>query len=246
MAELDLLIDGDQFLYKAACGVEKEVRWDEENHILYSNLEDAWGCLKESINALIEKFTPTDSVFCLTGKHNFRKELYPSYKAQRQGSRKPLCYADLSQRLRESFKTVSYDKLEADDILGILATKPSNRRKIIVSQDKDMKTIPATVFNGNEVVTYSEAEADYNHMFQTLCGDTSDGYPGCPGVGPVKAGKLLSGAAYYWSPVVDTFRAAGYTEDDALVQARLARILRASDWDDEKKEPILWTPPTVH
>ena len=28
--------------------------------------------------------------------------------------------------------------------------------------------------------------------------------------------------------------------DYALTQARLARILRASDWDNKKKEPILW------
>ena len=37
---------------------------------------------------------------------------------------------------------------------------------------------------------------------------------------------------------------AGYTRDDALEQARLARILRWTDWDEKKGEPILWTPNT--
>lgn len=32
------------------------------------------------------------------------------------------------------------------------------------------------------------------------------------------------------------------TEEDALVQARCARILHADDWDFEKSEVILWTP----
>ena len=32
------------------------------------------------------------------------------------------------------------------------------------------------------------------------------------------------------------------TEEDALVNARLARILTTEDYDYGKKEPILWTP----
>jgi DNA polymerase-1 len=80
-------------------------------------------------------------------------------------------------------------------------------------------------------------------MFQTLVGDTSDGYKGCPGVGKVKAEKLLAGNdKLYWEIVRATFEKAGLTEQDALTQARLARILRFSDWDNEKKEPILWSP----
>jgi len=81
-------------------------------------------------------------------------------------------------------------------VMGILATKPGNREKypslIVISQDKDMKTLPATVWNGKDLVTYTEAEADYWHMYQTLVGDAADGYKGCPKVGPVKAEKLLA------------------------------------------------------
>jgi DNA polymerase-1 len=45
-----------------------------------------------------------------------------------------------------------------------------------------------------------------------------------------------------WKAVVRTFEAKGLTADDALVQARLARIVRDSDWDSEKMEVKLWTP----
>jgi DNA polymerase-1 len=126
--------------------------------------------------------------------------------------------------------------------MGILATNPhSKTQKIIVSQDKDMKTIPTQVWDGKDLVTITEGEANYRHLYQTLIGDAADGYKGCPGVGPVKATKLLD-ADPTWATVVAAYTKAGLTEADALTQARLARILRWSDWDAEKKEPILWTP----
>jgi DNA polymerase-1 len=48
----------------------------------------------------------------------------------------------------------------------------------------------------------------------------------------------------FWSVVVSHFNAAGLSEQDALQQARVARILRASDYDFKNKKPILWTPKT--
>lgn len=242
MAQVDLLIDGDLLLYKSACGVETEIKWDEENHLLYANVEDAWGCTVEKLNKLFDKFSPRTHLIALTGKGNFRKDLYPEYKANRQGTRKPLCYGALIERLNTNYNVVCYDGIEADDVLGILATRPSQNRRIIVSEDKDMKTLPCTLYIGGEVISVTEAEADYNHMYQTLIGDQADNYPGCKGIGAVKAKKLLEGSADMWKAVVSAFKG---NEEEALVQARLARILRDSDWDTDKKEPILWTPTPV-
>ena len=45
-----------------------------------------------------------------------------------------------------------------------------------------------------------------------------------------------------WSAVVSTFEAKGLTHADALLQARLARILRREDYDRETGEITLWTP----
>ena len=42
--------------------------------------------------------------------------------------------------------------------------------------------------------------------------------------------------------MVKTFEEKDMTEEDALVNARRARILTVDDYDSEKKEPILWTP----
>jgi DNA polymerase-1 len=42
--------------------------------------------------------------------------------------------------------------------------------------------------------------------------------------------------------VVDAYKEAGQTYEDALRNLRLARILQASDWDVEADKPILFTP----
>jgi DNA polymerase-1 len=154
----------------------------------------------------------------------------------------------LREQVENDFKCRAFPGLEADDVMGVLATHPKTVREsqpIIISQDKDMQTIPTQVWRQGELMTISEEQADRYHMFQTLVGDTSDGYKGCPGVGKVKAEKFLdgcNGTAGMWEGVKYLYEKASLTEQDALTQARLARILRWSDWNNEKKEPILWTP----
>ena len=163
--------------------------------------------------------------------------------------------------------------IEADDTMGILATHPRlvKGEKIIVSLDKDMKTIPGLLYRAGELIELSEEDADYWHMYQTIIGDSTDGYPGCPGAGPTMAEHLLKDhvkltpyehelkrgkrkgeieiryaeepADTMWESVVSVYESKGLTEEDALVQARCARILRYQDYDFKKKEAKLWMPP---
>lgn len=116
----------------------------------------------------------------------------------------------------------------------------------------------------------STKEAERFHLYQTLMGDQVDGYTGCPGVGPKAAAEFLNdpyvltpepyvirkgkrkgeeGTKWVkkstdnvWAGIVSLFAKAGYSEEYALQQARVARILRAQDYDFKRKEPILWTP----
>lgn len=242
-----LLIDGDQFIFKATAAVERETKWDDQNHVLYSNVNEAWDNLNSMIERIFERFDSREHALCFSTAPNFRKEIDATYKSHRS-PRKPLCYAELRLEVEKNFKIVAISGLEADDVMGILATKPNNLKRIIVSQDKDMKTIPTMVWDGKDLVNVSEPDADYFHLYQTLIGDTSDGYKGCPGVGPKKAEAFLSRVMGQtnpptpWESVVEAYNKAGLTEADALVQARLARILRWSDWDSVHKKPILWTP----
>jgi 5'-3' exonuclease len=248
-----LLIDGDQFVFTATVAIEKETKWDDHNHVLYSNPDLAWENFDAMIKRIFERFETDDHVLAFSSPNNFRYGVDPTYKSNRQGTRKPLCYSLVRDMCDEHYTTSVMDGLEADDVMGILATKPGTSTRIIVSQDKDMKTIPTTVWTGKDLLHLSEEEADYNFLYQTLIGDITDGYKGCPGVGPVKATKLLTvevdgkpsftgPPSLWWPRVTAAYEKAGLTADDALTQARLARILRWSDWDTNAKKPILWTP----
>jgi DNA polymerase-1 len=146
--------------------------------------------------------------------------------------------------------------LEADDVMGILSTHPDllPGEKVIVSVDKDMKTIPGLLFNPDkdrEPRRIEQHVADYWHLYQALMGDPTDGFPGCPGIGPKRAQKILMDGddhrhfpvAEMWARVVATFAKRGLNEHYALTQARVARICRHTDYDFEKKEVKLWNPP---
>ncbi|MBW7970976.1 hypothetical protein [Bradyrhizobium sp. BR 10289] len=260
-----LLVDGDEFLFRAAAAVEQEVKWnvvlgevdwsEPPVHVLYSSPERARETLDDMLERIFERFETREHFLCFSSPPNFRFGIDPTYKNNRANSRKPLCYVQLREEVEAKYKCKAFPGLEADDVMGVLATSPikEKRQCIIVSQDKDMQTIPTQVWRKGDLVTVSEQEANYFHLYQTLVGDTSDGYKGCPGVGRVKAEKLLKAPEsemeqgedwdlILWSRVVKEFKKAGLTEQDALTQARLARILRWSDWNNEAKKPILWSP----
>jgi DNA polymerase-1 len=132
--------------------------------------------------------------------------------------------------------------------MGILATCDGmDDDRVIVSCDKDLMTVPGLHYNpraaARSVIAVSERDADYNHLRQTLTGDTCDGYPGCPGIGSEKVKRVLWGEPrQWWGQVVMAFRARGLSEADALLQARLARICRAADYDLAERRVIAWTP----
>lgn len=245
-----LLIDADITLYRAASACEREVRWDEVNHVLYSNSDEAWALVQQQIAGYRKALGTGKMHFALTGPNNFRRMLWDGYKGGR--SRKPLCYGSIRDRLIETYGARSVPTLEADDLLGIWATQGRIKNPTIVSLDKDLRTIPgrvwrpaATADQKPELFEVSEFEADRFWLMQVLTGDVTDGYKGLPGCGPVVAAKLLSSMTDFktgWAAVVAAYESKGLGEDDAILQARLSRILRASDWDSSKRGVKLWLP----
>lgn len=253
-----LLIDGDILAYRVAWAVNREVEWDDGLITYHAPVEELKEQTKESIEALEETLDAKTDMVALTdySKPNFRKAIHPDYKLNRKDYRKPVGYNIVVKFLYDNYYTVGIPGLEADDVLGIYATGPQLQlnptlkdcNPIIVSIDKDMLTIPVDVYNQDtEVYTAaSPLEAQYLFYKQILTGDQVDNYKGCPGVGPVTADKLLKPCCNdpkkMWKAVVGAFEKAGFTEDDALTQARLARILQREDFDYETSEPILWSP----
>ena len=236
-----LLIDGDIVAYRYSSTVEQEVDWGDDVWSLWSDAKEAKQLILQYLDHLVEATAADDFVFTFSDKDNFRKAIYPDYKSNRKGKRKPTCYKGVKTWLESEYESIEMPGLEGDDVMGILATSGKYEETVIVSEDKDMKTIPGLLWRAAEMEDISEEYADYYHLYQTLVGDPTDGYKGCKGVGDKRATDILSKDPT-WEAVVKAYEKAGQTEEEALVQARLARILRASDYNTNTKEPILWTP----
>jgi DNA polymerase-1 len=129
--------------------------------------------------------------------------------------------------------------------MGILMTNGSYKDPIMVTADKDMRTIPGPLLRMDKMEINNMADANRNWMIQALVGDTSDNYPGLKGFGPVKAEKLLAPhhtLPAMWTAVVEAYRKNGGTFADALLNARMARILRYGDYDFTAGTVELWDP----
>jgi len=238
-----LLLDGDLYLYRAAAAAEQEIDWGDDVWSLSSDLKDAKAIFMSLVEDLQENHCTDHMIICLSDKENFRHEVYSKYKGGRKKVRKPVGYAALVQWAKANFRTHTEPLLEADDVMGILSTRPDLGDSIIVSDDKDLKTIPGRLYRHmtGELLEITKEQADRFFLLQALTGDVTDGYSGCPGVGIKTAEKIL-GAKPQWSLVVQAYQKAGLTEADALTQARCARILRHVDWDDKTRMIKLWEP----
>lgn len=251
MPDRTLLIDGDILAYRVTAAAETPIDWGNDLWTLHADMSECRDALDRQIEKYIEELKADDIILAFSPPKNFRYRIYPQYKSHRQGKRRPVTYVPLKAYAHERYKTFERPDLEGDDVLGILATSPVivKGEKVIVSLDKDLKTIPGLICDMREPITIqeiTEEEADYNHMYQTLVGDTADGYPGCPGIGPVSATKLLADVpktyADMWPVVVGAYEKKGLSEEVALVQAQVARICRRDDYDFKRKEVKPWKP----
>jgi DNA polymerase-1 len=280
--KVTLLIDADIIAFKYASTNEKKFDWGdgivskavtEDLSVIAKEIE---GCLQ----GYLEKTKATDFIICLSDDtKNWRNKVLPSYKQHRKTpdglSNRPEWLYPLKEHLAKTYQSYRKPTLEADDIMGILSTHPKliPGKKIIVSEDKDMKTIPGWLWNpakDKKPWLVTPEVADYWHMLQTLMGDTTDGYTGCPGVGRDTADELLkepyllvpyehtlkSGKRKgeveirynkeptddVWAAIVSLYNYKGYSEAQAITQARVARICRHTDYDFNKQEPIYWNP----
>ena len=243
---MKLLFDADIIAFKAAAAVERPIKWGDGLWTLHAYEHEAIDhCITYITNVRRDLFAENYNLY-LTGPNNWRKDILPTYKENRKDTRKPLVLPAVRQWMIEEQNAVLSSTLEADDLLGIHATA-NPLTTIIVSEDKDLQTIPALLYNpakDTAVRHIGVFEAAYNHMHQTLTGDKTDNYDGLAGCGPVTATKILAPAKEpedLWPLVVAAFKKKNLSEEHALIQAQVARICHASDLDKSGKV-IPWTP----
>ena len=242
---LNVLIDADMIVFRTAVAAETPVNWWGDFWTLHADAAEAKAQTDDLIVSLIDKVLNHYDyegeyriTLCFTDlEDNFRKHILPTYKANREGRRKPMIFPAIKEWCKKHYNCLEIPSLEADDCIGILAT--NGIPAVIISGDKDFRTIPCRFydFSRDEFYETSPEEADYWWFYQTLVGDRADNYAGCPGVGEVSAKKLLDKECS-WDTVVKAYELKGLSEEDALVQARVARILRNGDYKDGKV--ILW------
>ena len=237
---MKLLIDADYIVYKSCAAAETEVDFGDDVILVTSNFSDAYKATIGELTRIKDKFGSfADLVLFFSDTVNFRKKILPEYKGHRN-RKKPCGYKRVQEALKNEYRVIKMPTLEADDALGIFATKhPGN---IIVSPDKDMKQIPGELYNLDEKFTITKEAGAKWHLIQTLAGDQTDGYPGVPGIGVKRAEALFNKEGYSWKTVKQAFEDKGYTALMAITNARLARILTVDDYDFEKKKPKLWNP----
>lgn len=248
--EQTVLIDADITAYQVCSSAEMEWDWGDDIWSLITDFKEVKRSFEEAIEKIRETTEADKVTLCYTSSDNFRTRVLPSYKGNRKGTRKPMNLSSLREWTKDKYEVVSFPRLEGDDVLGILAGL--NPSAFIYSADKDMKTLPVRLWSQDDRLAYhnNEVIADWYWMSQTLSGDTTDGYKGCPGIGPKRAADILGEPGQFelsemWERVVAAYRKAKLTEDDAVVQAQVARILRHTDYNLDTGEITLWNPATL-
>lgn len=172
------LLDGDIITFRAAFSAEEET-------------EPYIACARAS--TMIDEIliaTRADSYrMFLSGPNNFRYRVFPEYKANRLDAKRPKWEKDVKTYLELDWQGEWSQGCEADDLLGMNQTADT----IICTIDKDLDMIPGMHYNFVKKVLYNVTpeESIYNFYYQLLVGDTADGIKGVPGVGPVKAKRIL-------------------------------------------------------
>lgn len=149
-------------------------------------------------------------------KQYHRHKFYSAYKENRkpksitpntilQGKVKD-CIDVIKNCLIKDIK-FSYKKgVEADDYCGIL----SSLSDTVIGQDKDLQTIPNIVLwnTYNDTTQFvTGKDATYFTQYQMVIGDSSDGYPGIPGVGEAKYTTYFGNLALPWNEYINIYTA---------------------------------------
>lgn len=238
-----LLLDVDSFVYQMAWGHQQACEWTSELWTYIGDLSAAKIAMRQLISDLLFATECQSVVVALTcSQGNFRKLVVPTYKGNRLPGMRPVLFKPLRDMLRKEFGAIEKPWLEGDDVVAMLAGSDT----VVCSIDKDLETVPCTLYNPNRpgILSTIEPQTAWLKFYtQVLTGDRTDGYPGCPGLGPVTAPKLFEEEPFdnWWPIVVRAYEDAGQSEVEALENARCAYLLRASDYKDDKVR--LWTPP---
>lgn len=258
------LIDADIISYIAAMVAQESTDWGDGDPVMVTaSLPKAKQVADETLTAWFQPTGEDDLLLCWTDRKakTFRYGVHPHYKAQRTGA-KPVLLEEVGAYMQDKYPSATYDGLEGDDVIGLLMTDPDRGYDVMVSTDKDLKTIPGRLYvpgKSKRPGMVREDRADWWWMMQTIMGDPSDNFKGAPGAGEKAAEKALDHLQGghirdMWDAVEEVFHTQHAKDrwrerfvhdnvyDEAVMNARCARILRHGDYNYSDGKVNLWTP----
>ena len=183
---MQALVDFDLVAYRSSASAEN----DNAGLAIYR--------MEELLDSILEKVNATEYRAFLTGATNFRKTVYPEYKANRVAPKPQFLQECRDHAVKFLNAEIAPEGLEADDSLGINQTDDT----IICSLDKDLLMIPGQHFqwairgkNWEKPDTFLEqTELEGMRLFFKQCikGDPSDNIKGIKGMGDAKANAVLN------------------------------------------------------
>lgn len=203
------LLDAYALIYRAYYGFINKPLTNSKGQVISA----IYGFTKTLQDVLREQ-QPDCMAVCFDPKGGtFRHKEFPSYKAQREAQPEDITFAvPWIKQIIEAYRipTFEVENYEADDVVGTLARLADEQGEFdtfLMSPDKDyaqLVTAQSRIFKpksfgpGYETLDVEAVLAKYG-LKRTdqvidmlgLQGDTADNIPGCPGVGPKTAQKLI-------------------------------------------------------
>ena len=216
---MQALIDHDLVVFRCAASAEN----DGLNIAIYR--------AEALLDELLTK-TGADSYRAfLSGKSNFRKTIYPEYKANRTAPKPVHLEALREYALDKQNAELAPDTLEADDALGINQTDDT----MIVSLDKDLLMVPGKHFSWeisgrgwtkpDKFTEQTELEGLRLFFEQCLKGDTADNIKGIEKIGNKRAKSMLADCVT-GQQMFDVVRDAYGNDDEFIMNASVLWIMQ--------------------
>jgi hypothetical protein len=235
------LIDGDIIAYRCAASCEPTKGSNTKPAKL--ELEDLNNALAR-IDVLMERIkTETSSLdhkIWIGGKTNFRTTIYPEYKANRIGLKRPTHLEACREHLVRMWDAKVTEGVETDDMLGMSQTDET----IICSIDKDLLQIPGKHYNfvKYESIVVSPLDGLRSFYRQIITGDASDNIPAFDGAFRTTLPKFVNNLLIPLSELYEEDEMYDYVTDvyggDVVLLDRNASLLYIL-----RKEGEHWQPP---
>lgn len=176
-----LLIDGDSILYSANYKSEDDI--EKCKYKIHNKIQQITLAVEQSYNII-------QTTIFVGGDNNFRYEIYPKYKSNRDGKHENI--AILHKYMVEELGAIKSVYGEADDSI-YTAVLMARGYCVVASNDKDLKSFiyGCPIYNyqtsekyigGYDILT--KDETIHNFVCQLMTGDSGDGVNLSPGIGP--------------------------------------------------------------